>query len=332
MEEVLPAEFRRSLELVPIAVTQVPPKHANSLVSFLLKHVPTQTSLAHLKRIRKRSVTLDDGASSEILEVVLCLEKDAMSLPQTVLDKMTELSCSPIQVAQASAHAPVSKDQLTEWNLVWPLTFKRISWETLSFSDQEMHELRKYMALAYEAGETSAKAGHRRVGCVIVHPESREVIATAGDESCAVHKDGAVSHWPLRHAVMVTIDRVAQRDLELYPSEAQFHPRDIPTTVSAEPVDATMASAEEKPYLCTGLDLYVTKEPCVMCSMALVHSRIRRVFYNEEEAIFGGLGGRYQVHTEASVNHRFHVFKHLEPLPQPLPQVIESAVPTSNAA
>ncbi|KAJ3280629.1 adenosine deaminase, tRNA-specific 3 [Blyttiomyces sp. JEL0837] len=38
-------------------------------------------------------------------------------------------------------------------------------------------------------------------------------------------------------------------------------------------------------YLCSGYDLFITREPCVMCSMALVHSRIRRVYYLDPQSI-----------------------------------------------
>eukprot|EP00794_Sanderia_malayensis_P010116 gene10116-11149_t len=62
-------------------------------------------------------------------------------------------------------------------------------------------------------------------------------------------------------------------------------------------------------YLCTGYDLYTTHEPCVMCAMALVHSRIRRVFYGIEDPVSGGLGGHYKVHCQEELNHHFEVFK-----------------------
>eukprot|EP00662_Eupelagonemidae_sp_cell21_P047900 gene47900-36892_t len=58
-------------------------------------------------------------------------------------------------------------------------------------------------------------------------------------------------------------------------------------------------------YLCSGWDLCVTEEPCVMCAMALVHSRIARVAFLEPNTVFGGLGSTLAVHSERRLNHHF---------------------------
>lgn len=65
----------------------------------------------------------------------------------------------------------------------------------------------------------------------------------------------------------------------------------------------------EDSYLCTGLDLYLSTEPDLMTAMALVHSRIRRVFYQTSCPVFGALGTHYNIHSLRSLNHHFRVFK-----------------------
>jgi len=48
--------------------------------------------------------------------------------------------------------------------------------------------------------------------------------------------------------------------------------------------------------------------------MALLHSRISRVFYSVPHPNqCGGLGGIHQLHTHESLNHHFKVFKGLLP-------------------
>jgi tRNA(Arg) A34 adenosine deaminase TadA len=80
--------------------------------------------------------------------------------------------------------------------------------------------------------------------------------------------------------------------------------------------------------------VFLSNENQKRCSMALVHSRIERVFYLTSESnrrgecthesesdselkpkplepiprVGGGLGGMLKVHTHPSLNHRFQVF------------------------
>ena len=60
-------------------------------------------------------------------------------------------------------------------------------------------------------------------------------------------------------------------------------------------------------YICTGYDVYVTREPCTMCAMALVHSRVRRVFYGCTSSQ-GALGTNTKLNTLKSLNHHYEVF------------------------
>ena len=44
--------------------------------------------------------------------------------------------------------------------------------------------------------------------------------------------------------------------------------------------------------------------------MALVHSRIQRVYYGSSYRE-GALGSKYKLHTQAGLNHHYQVFKGL---------------------
>lgn len=62
------------------------------------------------------------------------------------------------------------------------------------------------------------------------------------------------------------------------------------------------------PYLCTGYDVYLTYEPCIMCAMALVHSRVRRIFYNRPTKN-GALNTIAKLHTIKALNHHYEVYQ-----------------------
>ncbi|KAL6423370.1 hypothetical protein ACFW04_010168 [Cataglyphis niger] len=62
------------------------------------------------------------------------------------------------------------------------------------------------------------------------------------------------------------------------------------------------------PYLCTGYWVFLLMEPCPMCAMALLHSRVARIFYGAVNQNVGVLGTRAVLHTVPGLNHRYRVW------------------------
>lgn len=62
------------------------------------------------------------------------------------------------------------------------------------------------------------------------------------------------------------------------------------------------------PYLCTGYWVFLLMEPCPLCAMALLHSRVTRIFYGTANRSVGVLGSRAVLHTLPGLNHRYRVW------------------------
>ncbi|KAL6261515.1 hypothetical protein P5V15_006603 [Pogonomyrmex californicus] len=62
------------------------------------------------------------------------------------------------------------------------------------------------------------------------------------------------------------------------------------------------------PYLCTGYWAFLLMEPCPLCAMALLHSRVSRIFYGIANETVGVLGSKAILHTLPGLNHRYRVW------------------------
>ncbi len=60
-------------------------------------------------------------------------------------------------------------------------------------------------------------------------------------------------------------------------------------------------------YRLTDCDLYVTLEPCVMCSGAIMHARIRRVVYGARDPKTGACGSAIDLFAQPQLNHHAEV-------------------------
>jgi len=56
-------------------------------------------------------------------------------------------------------------------------------------------------------------------------------------------------------------------------------------------------------YRLADCDLYVTLEPCVMCSGAIMHARIRRVVYGARDPKTGACGSAIDLFAQPQLNH-----------------------------
>jgi tRNA(adenine34) deaminase len=75
-------------------------------------------------------------------------------------------------------------------------------------------------------------------------------------------------------------------------------------TAHAEMLAITQAAAHLGDWRLERCTLYVTKEPCPMCSGATLMSRLNRVCYAVPDPKMGCLGGATNLNTLERVNHR----------------------------
>nr|XP_011458253.1 PREDICTED: probable inactive tRNA-specific adenosine deaminase-like protein 3 isoform X2 [Fragaria vesca subsp. vesca] len=148
-------------------------------------------------------------------------------------------------------------------------------------------------------------------------------------DSCSWH--------PLRHAAIVAIESSAARDINLFPSSGKVqdtfaetgytqsssvgspskrqktHSTKVHDEAHLDTNDDVSSSLSVRPYLCTGFDIYLAWEPCIMCAMALVHQRIRRIFFAFPNPNAGALGTVHRLQGERSLNHHYAVFRVMVP-------------------
>ncbi|KND02002.1 uncharacterized protein SPPG_02508 [Spizellomyces punctatus DAOM BR117] len=323
IEQVHGDEHTRGLQTVEVYRTAVDPKHASKLIKAVCQQYPLE-DLAHLKRVKKEQS--DNGT---ILSVLLAPTNSSTQpeLEQFLSDN--EIPYGPISTSQVSRYAAVTREQFDEWKQLWPMNFHPHSGkENVSLTQEEVASAQTWMRHALEESKVLRAQGKIVNVAIIVAPITNSKIASSTDTR---------NDHPLHHAVMNCIALVAERERKKRESESTIADSGIHEDCNGELANCTKqfvgtgkrrklmdgeaesrlltvvnpaAGADKSGYLCSGLDLYLINEPCAMCSMALVHSRIARVFYAIRQC-HGGLGSAYKIHVHPSLNHHFKVYRDL---------------------
>ena len=78
-------------------------------------------------------------------------------------------------------------------------------------------------------------------------------------------------------------------------------------TAHAEVMALRAAAKRVGNYRLTGTTLYVTLEPCAMCTGALVHARVARLVYGTADPKSGAAGSVFDLARSDKLNHRMEV-------------------------
>ena len=309
----VPARDKPGLEAVEVLAARVPARNASRSLRELQALAPLP-ALGHAKRIRPAPAAASARAGRPLVEVLLCSAAPAPGLgwpagtaaaaaargddaggdgglPPELRPELAAWAAgaeaAEVVRARVPRHAPVTREDCAAWSAVWPLTFRLPegewgAWAGPSAADRAAMagHLRRALALA----EEGRARGHTRNAAVIVDPETAREVAAGHDETGA---------HPLRHAVRVALDAAAAQQLRARKRKA-----------------AGAAIDPAEPYMCTGYDCYTVHEPCAMCAMALVHSRVKRVVFLHKDAERGMLGGSFRLHSLQGqhLNHHYEVY------------------------
>ena len=75
----------------------------------------------------------------------------------------------------------------------------------------------------------------------------------------------------------------------------------------AEMLALREAALADENYRIPGSTLYVTLEPCAMCSGAMLHARIDRVVYGAQDPKTGSAGSVLDIFSSKQINHQTSV-------------------------
>ena len=225
--------------------------------------------------------------------------------------------------------APTSPEQAEEWSLrYWPTMYRKTNPfgphpSIVTKAEEEISaddNIARSMGLAKRvAAEAKEHICGEQIGCVILQrrpDKPAEVIAVAGDARySSPHGADYVHPNVMSHAVMRAIGMVARKRVRAAVKKpeqldadmavldlnkpSKTPPDNAPKTVVESLLDYPLTALETNAfeqdniipngYLCVDLEIYITHEPCMMCSMAILHSRFARCIFGRRMPLTGAM-------------------------------------------
>ena len=326
----------QALEMVDFFAAEVPQQLTNNCIKFICKNFPHDDSFRHLRKIRKTTVTdLGDGSTEcadgaqkratsriELLLFPREKQKENNDAKLAALTSHDQLPCalSPYIVKVPRFPAPTREivQTVTEGG-AWPQKFlpqKKAAAPPITPKEEEvmlnfMTQLKQQFQMDHSNKDATCSC---RQAVFFVDPRTQSIVARASDVVSQSQET------VLNHAVVRCIRELSQKqrarsaETRAERKRARLSTTHQDSKAGVEEGSVSRPSTDEDvEYLATGFHAYLEVEPCPMCAMALVHSRVARVVWKVPNKKRGALGSRYSLHLKTGLNHHYRVFKYTEP-------------------
>lgn len=243
------------------------------LISWLKESDLQHPSLKHAKHIRR----LKHNGSSIITLLLTAAEAIPPSVPGNLIPYVTKIPRFPARTLE----------QAKIKSTIWPVVYEAQNHRELREESQRWtKETVQWFRDAINVINTEAKRVHALGELPIVSYVPSE--GSSETRSFIAFDTRRSTQSPLAHSIF-----------NLVRSIGELRPVPEPST----------STENGHNYLLTSRTLFTTHEPCVSCSMALVHSRVKEIVYIYPMLQTGGCGGIACIPALKNINHRFKIWK-----------------------
>ncbi|KAK5997873.1 tRNA-specific adenosine deaminase subunit tad3-like protein [Cladobotryum mycophilum] len=321
-------EVRQDHAIVQAYITRAPTKSANDVLTALREMQPdgNGNTLPHLRRCAKptdlpahiKTQLMNDTptgrqihtAKSSWIYIIVGETKD-FTEPELVelLSKIEGIEKEPfLSVIPVPMLAPTSQVQAAMWSSqFWPTVYRKnnplgphpsmVARGTEDIKD----DTALWMSLAHRVALQAKEAGiGEAMGAVIVQrgENGAELVGLAGDARRHQECGFGIGSNAMSHCVLRAISMVAQKlvrherraaGITMEPPHLEYDAFQDAPLLELERQCFAQEHPNKDGYLCHGLELYVTHEPCVACSMGILHSRMGKAVFCNHMPRTGGL-------------------------------------------